>query len=87
MKLNTTQLNTLRRMPLGKAPNRVQAAMDLLQLTQVQVAEMVGSVQPKVSQIVNGKYSRLPIETARDYAEAFGCQIEDLFPAREAVAS
>lgn len=68
--------------------NRVALAMELAEVTQVQVAEKTGFTQSYVSRIKNGIYSEdLPGETMRAFADYFGCAIEDLFPAREAVAS
>lgn len=68
-------------------PNRVQVAMDLLDLTQVQLSEAIAVPQSNISRIVNGHMPRIPVETARKFAEHFGCAIEDLFPSSEAVAS
>lgn len=39
-----------------------------------------------LSDIERGDYKDVPLEKARVLAEFFGCAIEDLFPAREAVA-
>ncbi len=61
--------------------------MDLTGVTQVQVASGTGLTQSYVSRIKNGLYADLPGETLHAFAEYFGCQIEDLFPSREAVAS
>ncbi len=71
--------------PTGR--NRVKQAMDMAGLTQVQVAEKTGLTQPQISRIQNGHYSDLPGETMRTLADLFKCSIEDLFPAREALAS
>lgn len=81
--LNAKQLARLRRLPLD-GPNKLQAAMDLAELTQVELAGLLGVPQPYVSKVKRGDYSRrgLPTETARRFADAFGCSIEDLFPAR-----
>ena len=68
-------------------PNKVKKAIELAGVTQVQVAAAIEMTQSHVSEIANGNYSRLPNDTARAIAEYFGCAIEDLFPAREAVAS
>ena len=68
-------------------PNKVKKAIELAGVTQEQVADGIGASQPHVSEIANGNYRRLPFETTRSLAQFFGCTIEDLFPAREAVAS
>lgn len=83
--LNTEQLDELRRTPPGGA-NRIAVAMRLATLTQVELAERTGFTQSYVSRVKDGRYSDLPTETTRAFAAAFGCSIEDLFPAREAVA-
>lgn len=67
--------------------NRIAKAMELAGVTQVEIAATTGYTQSYVSRVKNGLYSNLPGETMRTFAEYFGCQIEDLFPAREAVAS
>lgn len=61
--------------------------MELADVTQVQIADKTGHTQSYISKVQNGRYSDLPGETMRSFADYFGCQIEDLFPAREAVAS
>lgn len=71
----------------GRERNRIARAMELAGVTQVQVAERTGFTQSYVSRVLNGRYSALPGETMRTFADVFGCAIEDLFPAREAVAS
>jgi len=76
--LSTKQLSALRR--AEGAPNRLRAAMALGEVTQVEVAAAIGVTQPHVSEIVNGNYSRLPLQTAQKLAEFFGCSIDDLFP-------
>lgn len=84
--LSDAQLHRLRTEPID-GPNRLRFAMRLAGITQEQLEAKMGIPQPTISKVVRGSYSRLPIETARKYAAVFGCHIEDLFPAREAVAS
>jgi len=80
--LTKNQLAELKAAPLN-GPNKLRAAMDLLGLTQVQLAEAIGSTQSEVSKVERGAYSRFPLGNAYRYAEFFGCSIEDLFPATE----
>lgn len=82
--LNAKQLATLR---ASDARNRVWVAMNLAGVTQVQVAEAIGMTQSHISRIANDNYSRLAYHTALRLAQYFGCAAEDLFPAREALAS
>jgi len=84
--LSKTQRRQLQTVKLA-APNKVGYAMSLAGVTQVQLASSVGLTQPYISSIVNGDYRAIPLETTRCLATFFGCSIEDLFPAREQMAS
>jgi hypothetical protein len=88
--LTRTQLHKLRRTPLGASPNKLQIAMDLADVTQLDIQAATKIPQSYVSRIKRGAYSQrgLPGGTMGTLAGFFGCQIEDLFPpaAREAVA-
>lgn len=75
----------LRALPLVAAPNRMRLALVMAGATQTEVSDETGIARPSLSDIVNGKYGDLQIETARKLAAFFGCAIEDLFPAREGV--
>ena len=79
--LNPNQLAALRIAPLTGA-NKVSLAIELAGLRQVQLASAIGVTQGLVSKVAGGDMPKLPIETARKFAEFFGCPIEDLFPAR-----
>jgi hypothetical protein len=82
--LTPEQLAYLRQAPLGTAPNRIALAMAITRATQMQMQAATGIPQTYISRMKNGRYSsRLPGETMRTLANYFGCQIEDLFPARE----
>lgn len=80
--LTENQIDQLKAEPVQGA-NRLGRAMEIASVTQVQLAEAIGHTQPYVSSIVNGKYSALPIETARKFSSFFGCSIEEMFPARD----
>lgn len=84
--LSPKQLRALRVAPLD-GPNKLRQARELADMTQVDLAAACGWPQTYISRIECGTYSRLPLENARILANHFGCPIEDLFPAREAVAS
>lgn len=88
-KLTPAQVARLRRAPVSDTPNKVALAMKLAAVTQDEIAAATDFDQTYISRIKNGRYSSrgLPGETMRTMAEYFGCQIEDLFPAREAIAS
>lgn len=85
--LTQEQLDALRAVPLmGGMPNRLRIAIALAQVKQADIVDETGLWAPNLSNLVNGKYANLHVDTARKLAEFFGCAIEDLFPAREAVA-
>ena len=58
--------------------------MELLALTQVQVADGIGVTQSHINKIVNGNYSSLPLDTAQKLSDFFGCSTDVLFPLRAA---
>lgn len=85
MPLSTKRLNDLRKS--GTDGNRVAKAIELAEVTQVEVATSTGLPQPYISDVARNRYQTITVDNARKFAEFFGCAIEDLFPAREAVAS
>lgn len=85
--LTTEQLEAMRAVPCGAMPNKLRIALALAQLQQSEVAEQTGIGVPHLSTLVTGKYSNVTVETARKLAAFFGCAIEDLFPARQEMAS
>jgi transcriptional regulator with XRE-family HTH domain len=65
--------------------NRLDTAMKLAGVTQMQLSQAIGLTQSYISRIKNGHHDAgLPGETMRMFAEFFGCAIEDLFPRRAA---
>jgi transcriptional regulator with XRE-family HTH domain len=82
--LTTAQLKQLTEE--SAEPNRLRLAMKLAGVTQVELAEAVGFTQSHISEIVNGNYSSLPLETAQKLADYFGpgCSTDLLFPLRAA---
>jgi transcriptional regulator with XRE-family HTH domain len=81
--LTKAQLAQLRRSPAGRG-NRVLSARKLANLTQVQLSEMSGIEQARISKIERG--SGVSLTTAHDLAAALGCTVDDLFPRVQAVA-
>jgi transcriptional regulator with XRE-family HTH domain len=67
--------------------NRVAKAIELAGVTQLDVKQATGLPQPYISDVARNRYRTITVDNARKFAEYFGCQIEDLFPSREAVAS
>lgn len=84
--LSRSKLRALRN-ARASGPSKLRLAMTLADVTQVQVSEAVGIAQSQVSEDAAGKFSEISLEKARAYANFFGCTTDDLFPAREAIAS
>lgn len=82
--LTPEKLEALKAMPLNGLSNRLKIALALADVRQIDVVDETGLSAPSISNIVNGKYSELDIEVARQLANYFGCDIEDLFPKRAA---
>lgn len=80
--LTVAQIKKLRAAPLT-GPNKVKLAMELAELTQVQVAGRLGTSQSRVSDVVRGEYTDMPLESSRAWASLFGVLVEELFPARD----
>jgi transcriptional regulator with XRE-family HTH domain len=87
--LTSAQVEQLRNTPLGSAPNRIAVAMDLADVTQLELQAGTGIPQTQISRIKRGRYSRrgLPGERMRTLAQFFGVHMEDLFPARSEQAT
>jgi transcriptional regulator with XRE-family HTH domain len=86
MALTPKQLKELRMAPIGTAGNRVSAAMQLAEMTQAQIAAAIDVTQPYVSDVVRGRHATITLDNARKFADFFGCDINDLFPAKAEVA-
>jgi len=85
MALTSKQLAALRSSTASPAGNRLQVAAEMAGMTQVRVAEAAGVTQPYVSAVMRGLHQTITVDNARKFADVFGCSIEDLFPAKEAV--
>ena len=86
--LTESQIKRLRRKPVN-GKNRLLAAMEMHapRVTQMGLAQSIGVTQAYVNRLCHGDYADLNLEVSRALADYFGCSIEDLFPARQAVAS
>lgn len=85
--LTTRHLKELRDAPAVSGANRVARAIELAQVTQLEIAAATGLPQPYISDVARNRYQTITVENAHKFADYFGCSIEDLFPAREALAS
>jgi transcriptional regulator with XRE-family HTH domain len=79
MPLTSRQIRQLR----SATGNRLRAARTLAGLRQVDVASQLGMSQSRLSDLERQRWASASLDTARRFAEYFGCAIEDLFPARE----
>lgn len=80
MALTRPQLIEVRR-SVGDT-HRVRVARELLGLTQVELSAALGITQSSLSDLERNRYASTTVDTARKFAEFFGCTIEDLFPAK-----
>lgn len=85
MKLTETQLLQLRK--AKTTGNRIARAAELADVTLTAVAAEAHLPYTYVSDVSRNRYQTVTVENAHKFADVFGCAIEDLFPAREAVAS
>lgn len=83
--LNGRKLRELRESPTEG--NRIARAIELADVTQLDVEQGTGLPQPYISDVKRNRYQTITVDNARKFAEYFGCAIEDLFPKSEAVAS
>lgn len=83
MSLTAEQLSALRKATVAGAPNKLRLARTLVGLNQQEAAKRIGIQPPNLSDFERGDYKDLLLETARRFADFFGCRIEDLFPARD----
>lgn len=87
MTLTTKQLKQLREAPIGPVGNRLAAAIEIADTTSAEVARSTEFTPQYVSDVACGRWDDIKVGNARKFADYFGCQIEDIFPARHAVAS
>lgn len=84
-KLTSRQLRELKE--TRTEGNRIARAIELTESTQQEIAAAVDLPQPYISDVARNRYQTITVDNARKFAEFFGCHIEDLFPAREALSA
>jgi plasmid maintenance system antidote protein VapI len=77
--LTSAQLARLKREASDK-PNKILDALYLVRARQQDLVVATGLHASKISELVNGKYSRISLDTARRVSQALGACIEDIFP-------
>lgn len=87
MALSTQKIRELRQRKVGPSGNRVADAIEISGVTSTAVAAATSFTLQYVSDVARGRWDTITVDNARKFAEFFGCAIEDLFPARQAVAS
>ena len=85
MQLNPQQLAKLRRTPTV-GWNKVAQAIDLLNLTMVQVSKGTGLPYTYVSDVKACRFETITVANAHKFAKFFGCLVDDLFPELEVAA-
>lgn len=87
MALNNHRLRELKQRPIGKTGNRLADAIELSGETSTAIADALGFTLTYVSDVARGRWQTITVDNAHKFADYFGCAIEDLFPAREAVSA
>jgi DNA-binding Xre family transcriptional regulator len=85
--MTAKQLKELRSRPVPPSGNRIATAFEISKRPQMDLVRTAGLTPQYVTDVKAGRFQSITVENARKFAEFFGCAIEDLFPAREAVAS
>ena len=78
--LTAPLVRQLRAVASEGAPNRIAAALYLLDRSRVSLADEIGMSQQQLGDIMHGRWQSVRLETARPIAKALGCRIEDLWP-------
>jgi hypothetical protein len=78
------QLRALRGAGVPATGNRLAIAFFLTEQSQADCVRGTRFTTPYVSDMVRGRFQNISVENAREFAAFFGCQIEDLFPAKVA---
>lgn len=86
MPLPHAKLRELKSAPVGSAGNRVALAIELSGATTADIARGASLSYTYLSDVARGRFQTVTVANAHKLAEYFGCAIEDLFPAKEAVA-
>ncbi len=84
--MTNKQLQELRSRPSSEHGNRLGAAFEITERSQADCVRQTKFTPQYVSDMVRGRFQNISLDNAREFAAFFDCQIEDLFPSREAVA-
>ncbi len=81
------QLKDLRSRPVAETGNRLADAFSITERSQAECVRETKFTAQYVSDMVRGRFQNISIDNAHEFARFFECQIEDLFPSREVLAS
>jgi hypothetical protein len=84
--LTASQIRQLRAQPVAEGGNRIEKAIELADIPHGQLAAAVDLTPSQVSDDIRGRYQTMRLDRAQRYARVFGCRVDDLFPANQAVA-
>jgi transcriptional regulator with XRE-family HTH domain len=84
--MTSTQLKQLRTAAVDDSGNRLGSAFSIADVKQADCARATGFSAQYINDVKAGRIQNVTVENAHKFAEFFDCAIEDLFPAREAVA-
>jgi transcriptional regulator with XRE-family HTH domain len=87
MKLDPEKLRALRKHKVPAVGNKLQVALDLADMSQAEVVRVTGLTPQYVSDTARGRHNTITMDNAWKFAEVFGCDPGDLFPAREALSA
>lgn len=86
--MNGKQLRELRTAPVASTGNRLAIAFEIDKRSQMDCSRATGFTPQYITDVKTGRFQNISVDNARKFADFFGCQIEDLFPAeREEAAS
>ncbi len=80
------QLKELRSRPRSGVGNQLAEAFSVTERSQADCVRETRFTAQYVSDMVRGRFQNISLDNAREFADYFGCAIEDLFPSRAAVA-
>lgn len=84
--LTPQQLDMLRKTPVGKVGNRLAKVIELTEASLTEIHDQTDLSVSYISDTKSGRYKGISVDNAGRLARFFGVAIEDLFPARKAVA-
>ncbi len=85
--LTSQKLVALRETQTPEIGNKLALALELADASQADLMRATDLSRQYISDVACGRYPNITIDNAWKFAQFFGCDPGDLFPAREAIAS